>query len=133
MGYADKTEIRISKLVLRLPTLRVGPQFRDKFKIRISKCSKQILEDKYRDLWVLVILILSIRICFVLRASDFGFSNRLSWSEYGYLFQPCHSLVNRCGPNNCLPQRNATVIGWDELGRIDFHSRCLQLIFQVFQ
>ena len=83
MGSADKTEIRISKLVLRLPTLRVGPQFRDKFKIRISKCSKQILEDKYRDLWVLVILILSIRICFVLRASDF---------EFGFECAPCPLL-----------------------------------------
>ena len=62
MARVGRSEIRISNI-----------EIRNKFKILISKCSKQIVEHKKRDPWVLVIVILSIRICFVLPASNFGF------------------------------------------------------------
>jgi hypothetical protein len=68
-AHADKSEIR------------------NKFKIRIFKCSKHLLEHEYRDLNVLVIRILRIRICFVLRASDFvfGFERALCSMPYAYV------------------------------------------------
>jgi len=45
-------------------------------------------EHEYRDLRVLVILILSIRICFVLRASDFGFGFELALCPMPYALCP---------------------------------------------
>ncbi len=42
-------------------------------------------------------------------------------------------LLQRCGPHNCLSQRNATVIGRNKLGCVDFQSRCSQAVLQILQ